>query len=178
MSSSPQLLPTLKPQQVAFLDAFIETCSVSKAAKLSKIGKDNHYHWINTSQAYREAFHKAQQPASDVLQDEAVRRAVDGVEKLVTVGGEPASITVYSDSLLAILLKAWLPEKYKDRTEHSVAFDGDVSKLTDAQLLKVMGSIESRMAELQGQVQRQLPAGETIDVTVQEQSSGDGLIAD
>lgn len=176
--TAPSLLPCVTPAQQRFIDAFVETCSITKACKFTGIEKQNHYNWLNSHRGYQAAFRQAQVAASGVLEDEAIRRAVDGVEKAVTVAGEREIITVHSDSLLAILLKAWLPEKYKDRTEHSVAFDGDVSKLTDAQLLKVMGSIESRMAELQGQVQRQLPAGETIDVTVREQSSGDGSVAD
>jgi hypothetical protein len=62
--------------------------------------------------------------AADRLEAEAWRRAVDGVsEPLVSAGklvcdadGLPMVIQRYSDNLLALLLRAHGPEKFRDRT--------------------------------------------------------------
>lgn len=77
------------------------------------------------------------------LEDEAWRRAVEGVEKrVVSAGQDLGTETVYSDTLLTLLLKANLPEKYRERVD--VAHSGgtsvqvtrrvDLSKLSDEQL--------------------------------------------
>ena len=52
----------------------------------------------------------------DALEEEAFRRAVEGVKRdIFWQGGVCGTETVYSDSLLAMLLKGSKPEKYKDR---------------------------------------------------------------
>jgi hypothetical protein len=66
---------------------------------------------------------------ADRLEAEAWRRAVDGVsEPLVSAGklvrdenGNPMVIKRYSDNLLALLLRAHKPDRFRDRT--SVEFD-------------------------------------------------------
>jgi hypothetical protein len=52
----------------------------------------------------------------DALEEEAFRRAVEGVNKdIFWQGGVCGTETVYSDSLLSMLLKGAKPDKYKDR---------------------------------------------------------------
>lgn len=61
--------------------------------------------------------------AADRLEDEAYRRAHDGVKKPVFQKGElMAEITEYSDPLTMFLLRGLRPDKYRDRskTEHDV----------------------------------------------------------
>ena len=69
---------------------------------------------------YREAFVLAQEEAADRLEDEAFRRAVEGVEKPVGwYKGKPGGvIREYSDVLLIFLLKGARPEKYADRVQN------------------------------------------------------------
>jgi hypothetical protein len=57
--------------------------------------------------------------ACDILEAEAHRRAVEGVEKPVGwYKGRPGGyVREYSDVLLIFLLKGLRPEKYKDRLE-------------------------------------------------------------
>lgn len=54
------------------------------------------------------------------LEDEAVRRGYEGVERPVTIAGKREIIREYSDTLLIFLLKAARPQKYRDyvRQEH------------------------------------------------------------
>jgi hypothetical protein len=63
----------------------------------------------------------AKEMAADRLEEEAWRRAVDGVEEPVGFyRGEPgAYVRRYSDTLLIFLLKGLRPEKYRERYEHS-----------------------------------------------------------
>lgn len=68
--------------------------------------------------AFYDAFQEASQSAGDMIEAEAVRRAVQGVKKAVYFKGEIIDYEfVYSDSLLALLLKAAKADKYADRSK-------------------------------------------------------------
>jgi len=70
-----------------------------------------------TDEAFAAALVEAADAAADMLEAEAVRRAKEGVKKDVWFKGEiVGQEIVYSDSLLALLLKASKPEKYSERT--------------------------------------------------------------
>ena len=55
------------------------------------------------------------------MEDEVIRRAVQGVEKPITVAGKREVVRQYSDVLLMFLLRSHKPEKYCERyrIEHS-----------------------------------------------------------
>jgi hypothetical protein len=58
--------------------------------------------------------------AGDFLEDEAIRRAMEGWEKKVFYQGQHVdNERIYSDMLMAMLLKGAKPHRYKDRTEVS-----------------------------------------------------------
>lgn len=60
----------------------------------------------------------ALEQSADMLEKEALRRAVKGVKKPVYQGGELVGhVQVYSDSLMQTLLKAARPDKFKDRVQ-------------------------------------------------------------
>jgi hypothetical protein len=62
---------------------------------------------------------EATDEACDVLEAEAWRRAVDGVDRPIFQRGEQVGVErVYSDNLMVQLLKAHRPEKYRERTEN------------------------------------------------------------
>ena len=62
---------------------------------------------------------------ADTLEDEAVRRAKDGVEKPVYQGGKLVGhVQEYSDTLLIFLLKGARPEKYRDRVQQELSGPG------------------------------------------------------
>ena len=66
------------------------------------------------------AFREAQRMGIDVLEDEARRRAFEGVEETVYYQGLAVDTAKkYSNSLMVFLLKGAKPEKYKDRVEHT-----------------------------------------------------------
>ena len=111
----------LVPKQKAFLVAYALCGNVRAAARLARCARSQHYWWLNQP-AYAEAFAEAHAEACDALESEARRRAVKGVRKPVFYQGTICgSVCEYSDTLLIFLLKAALPEKYRDnvKTEHT-----------------------------------------------------------
>ena len=72
------------------------------------------------------AFVAAQDEAVQVLEDEAVRRAYEGVEKPVTVAGQREFVREYSDTLLIFLLKGARPQKYRDNVNVTAGISVDL----------------------------------------------------
>jgi hypothetical protein len=119
------LLPPLK--QRAFLAAYAKCGNITRAAALAKVARSRHYEWMDDPD-YAAAFGAAGEEACDLLESEARRRAVDGIEEPVVYQGElsvkldtlgrrtihPLTIRRYSDVLLIFLLKAQRPDKYRD----------------------------------------------------------------
>jgi hypothetical protein len=66
------------------------------------------------------AYQAAQDQAAQTLEDEAVRRAYEGVERPVTVAGKRELVREYSDTLLIFLLKGLRPAKYRERYDVAV----------------------------------------------------------
>lgn len=154
-------MPTKKPKQAvwnpskrvrAFLAAYKLTGRITKAADAAGISRWAHYRLLEKSPQYRAEFAKADLIAADSLEDEAVRRAREGVRRpvvyhgnLVTIPKDPNDpesevITLteveYSDTLLLALLKAKKPEQYRERIDakHSgeisvKKFDGTMEEL-------------------------------------------------
>lgn len=111
-----------KKQQADFLTWFKEYASVLRACKKAKVPRSNIYEWLKADDAFKALYDEACEVAAAALEDEAVRRAYEGTVKPVYQGGKKVgAIREYSDTLLIVLLKARLPDKYKERTsnEHS-----------------------------------------------------------
>lgn len=132
-----------------FLKCYAETGSITKAALAADISRAMHYRRMKTDEAYRLAFEDAHELAIAVLEDEAIRRAVHGVDEPVTYKGmltylpeldekgrpvydedggmvmskKPLAIRKYSDQLLQFLLRGAKPEKYRERFDHSGTVD-------------------------------------------------------
>lgn len=128
-------------RQRAFLAAYAQTASITKAAKAAKVDRGAHYDWLDSDPTYEKRFKAAGDRAGDLLEDEAVRRSHegilepivyhggfcyplrekavkkdDGTVEIVTVQGRiPLTIRKYSDRLLERLLIAFKPEKYRER---------------------------------------------------------------
>jgi len=130
--------------QRRFLEAFAVCCSVQKAARWAGVHRQCHYDWLDEDPTYPARFEEARRRAGQTLEDEAVRRAVEGVRrpvlcrgKQVYIQGEPQYEVEYSDQLLIRLLEASNPDKYKRRHEHehiAKLFELEPERLTDPQL--------------------------------------------
>lgn len=112
---------TLQGKKKAFLAAYAEVGTITRAAELAGISRQTHYDWLESDPNYPEMFKEADKQACDRLEQEARRRAVQGVSKPVFYKGEECGVVQeYSDTLLIFLLKGALPDKYKDRVQQEV----------------------------------------------------------
>lgn len=108
--------PNLTVKQTRFLRCFEASCSVTQAARWAKIARRTHYDWVEQCPEYVKAFEQAEKVAARTLEDEAVRRAHEGIKKAVRYKGRIVGYeTEYSDSLMLALLKGNMPEKFRDR---------------------------------------------------------------
>jgi len=109
------LVNNLAPLQRAYVAALAVTGAWGKAAVHAEVSRTSVFRWKRESVAFREACELAMECASELLEDEARRRAVDGVVKREKRDGDGNLLEreiVYSDKLLELLLKASNPSKY------------------------------------------------------------------
>lgn len=99
-----------------FLDAYIENPVIKNACKAIRLERRTFYHWLANDEQFAKEFNIRKNIVITFLEDEAYRRAVSGVSKPVYQGGvKVGEYQEYSDTLLALLLKANAPEKYRDK---------------------------------------------------------------
>lgn len=111
-----------KVKQQRFLTAYVGTANITRASAAAKVGQRAHYTWLDNDPAYPALFAEARLEAGGAVQDEAVRRAMEGVLETVYYKGKPCGVRrVYSDALLMALLKAFMPEKYGERSKVEVS---------------------------------------------------------
>lgn len=108
-----------------FLNWVVELGTVSAAARKMGLSRQAHYFWMHEDSDYRRAYQRAREMANDLIEEEAYRRGVEGEEVEIYYKGEKVGTKkVYSDTLLAILLKGAFPDKYKDRVQEEHVGDG------------------------------------------------------
>jgi hypothetical protein len=101
-------------QRERFLEALADTGSVTTAVAIAGTSRTRVYELRKADPAFASAWQDDEEIAADRLEDEARRRAVDGVpEPLVSAGklvrddnGQPIMVPRYSDTLLLALLRA------------------------------------------------------------------------
>lgn len=127
--------------QGAFLAALRESGNITRSAAAVGIDRGQHYDWLETDPTYPERAEEAFAAAADRLEEEARRRACDGLVRYKfrkdgeplrhPETGEPYFELEYSDPLLICLLKAAKPTKYRDRKEVSGPGGGPVEFTLD-----------------------------------------------
>lgn len=144
---------SLSPLQCRFLAAYAECGLVTHAAEAASMTHDHHSRWMRTDKLYARAFNAVKEKANDALEFEARRRAVAGSRRYKFFKGQPVLIpcekndpdaievennngeTVYvkhyyeldySDTLLALLLKAKRPDEFRE-TPTSVNIDNSTT---------------------------------------------------
>lgn len=123
----------ISTKEAAFLEALAHGFSVTKASTLSGMARRTAYNHRKSEPNFAELWDEAIEAGTDHVEDEALRRAVEGTEDPVFYQGEQVGIvTRYSDSLLVMLLKARRPEKYKDRQLHEHSGSLDIEGLRDS----------------------------------------------
>ena len=138
--------------------------------------RQTHYDWMRKDATYPARFAEARERATQTLEDEAVRRAVEGVRrpvlyrgKQVYIQGKPLFDIEYSDQLLIRLLEAFNPEKYGRHVEQINLMEIDPDKLTPAMLDKIADHLLKKALGENApiaEIDRRLAAGQ--DVTFEE----------
>src|SRR5437870_1984665 len=128
-------------RQERFLKALAETGNITAAVELAGTSRTRVYELRKVDEAFRAAWDEAEDIASDRLEGEAWRRAVEGVqEPLVSAGkivrdddGNPIAIRRYSDPMLTLLLKARRPGRFRERSSVEIGNkDGKPFQIDDA----------------------------------------------
>ena len=100
-----QIEANLSGSQRRMLKIYSHTGSVTQSCRAAGIARSTHYEWLQ-NENYRAAFDCAREEAFSVLEDEAMRRAVNGVKEPVYHNGKVVGhILKYSDTVLITLLR-------------------------------------------------------------------------
>lgn len=151
--------PVELKEQERFLDAYMETASLSKASRITGTSVRKHYNWAErNTYGYPKRFAKAHEIACAAIEGEIARRAMDGVKRPQTFKGEliqvgydidgnvvnpndpdcvkiaPLQITEYSDQLLTLYAKGAMPDKYRERSSVDVTRHNSIIDMTEEEL--------------------------------------------
>jgi len=139
-------------EKALFIDKLAHGYSVTGAARAIKKSRQRVYQWRDEDPEFREAWKAALPEGIDTLQDEARRRAVDGVAEPIIIDGQVVGQRIkYSDTLLMFLLKALDRAKFGDssKIEHSghlATSDMSDEKLNE-EILKLAASLKAQVGE-------------------------------
>jgi hypothetical protein len=107
-----------------YLQKYLETGRNDVSARAAGIQPQTFYLWKQNDPEFKEAFELAKEIALQSFEDAAVRRGVHGVLKpIYQQGNLVGHERRYSDSMLSMILKGGLPEKYRER----IGIGGDES---------------------------------------------------
>ena len=133
-----------------FLEKFAEVGTVMGAirdleAEGLKLNRGTVYAWRDRDEAFADSWDEAADAAGDVLETEARRRAVDGIETPIFFEGEKVGTKVtYSDRLLEFLLKGRRPEVFGDRL--AIGPQGSIRQSDADEVLEFLTEIVNRKA--------------------------------
>jgi hypothetical protein len=147
-------------KRAAFLDALERCGNVTQAAVAAGVDRRLMYRTRAADPEFAAKWDEAVELGADALEDEARRRAHDGVEEPLTCArglilddyGQPVTVRKYSDTLLIFLLKGARPEKYRDNIKvsgslaHQLVPQGEARALADELLAAVQQFPEARAA--------------------------------
>lgn len=112
---NPASIRTARRRRI-FLRVLAETSIVAEACRAAGAANGSFYNWRHADPDFAADWDRALAAGISTLEDEAIRRARDGVEKPVFYGGKQVATTRdYSDRLLIFLLKAHKPERYREQ---------------------------------------------------------------
>lgn len=110
---------TTQQKKKRLLEIYAKTGIVSYSCKLAGIGRKSFYEWLEKDPLFAEQAKEAEKAATERLEKEALRRAVEGVEhkKGVYHAGKKVGtekVREFSDVLLIFMLKARDPKRYRE----------------------------------------------------------------
>ena len=104
-----------------FLRTFAQTANVMLSARASGIARTTVYYWQeHDTDDFGKRYNVALEEAKESIEAEIYRRGVTGWDEPVYYKGERVdTIRRYDHTLLIFLAKGLMPEKYRERVEHS-----------------------------------------------------------
>ena len=113
--------PEKRDWKPEFLQALRDQGIVRLACEAAHMPRRTVYDHRERDEAFRTAWDEALEEACDLLEAEARRRSVEGIDKPVYHQGVRVdTIRQYSDTLLIFLMKGARPHKYRDYYVHEV----------------------------------------------------------
>ncbi len=102
-------------KRAMFLEGLRVGMSISAAAKRIRVARPTVYYYRDRDVEFASDWEAAIEDGTDRLEDEAFRRALEGVEKPVYYQGKAIGrVRDYSDSLLMFMLRARRGEKFRE----------------------------------------------------------------
>jgi hypothetical protein len=109
-------LTTARRKSLA-LDLLSQGHTLAHIRKVLGVNRVTVFRWRKDDPSFAQAYSDAMEAGTDVIEQEARRRAVDGHDQPVFQGGKQVGVVrVYSDMLAALLLRGRRPEIYRDTT--------------------------------------------------------------
>jgi hypothetical protein len=142
-----------------FLDGIASFFSVSRACLDAGISRSAAYARRDRDPKFAEQWEEARRIGAEVIEDEMVRRGVEGVERPVFFEGKQvATVREFSDATRLALAKGALAKRYGNRLEIDATVAVEVwERETEFELWKVVNLVQARMALNQG-----VPAGDRL----------------
>jgi len=109
--------PKLRQQKLdKFLEYLAQGVSIAKSIKLTGCSQSLVYNERTSNPEYAKKWDEARCKGAYALEEEAWRRAVEGVPEDIYHRGQVVGTRInYSDTLLIFLLKGLFPERYSDK---------------------------------------------------------------
>jgi hypothetical protein len=146
---------TTPDAQVKFLEGLARGLSVTGSAQLAGVNRQSVYVWRKADAAFAAAWDEAVESGTDMLEDEVLRRALEGTQepaismgKVVFQDGAPLLLRKYADGLAQFLLRGRRRDKFSDRQD--VTLKG-VVETTDGQR-SARDLVTERLAQLSERV--------------------------
>jgi hypothetical protein len=148
-----QIATALETQQAIFVSAYANSGSMLKAREASGLSAPQLKRWLADADTdFALQIEQARDDFVSILETEAFRRAVEGVEKAIYHKGElVAHETVYSDTLLVKLLEGNSP-KYSKKVEvaHTGGFSVEITQFStiDSAAIDVVEDVTPKEPQL------------------------------
>jgi hypothetical protein len=130
-----------------FLEILAEGHTAAHAARRCRVSRSAAYKHREADEEFARAWKEAEQAGTEVMEEEARRRAVDGTLKPVYQQGvKVGTIREYSDTLMIFLLKGRKPETYRDNAtlKHEGKVEIDDTGLGDEQRAQRIAALLDR----------------------------------
>ncbi len=131
----PGRLTTARRKSLA-LDLLSQGHTLAHVREVLGINRVTVFRWRQVDPSFAQAYSDAMEAGTDVIEQEARRRAVEGYDRPVFQGGKLVGFErVYSDQLAAMLLRGRRPEIYRETT----------SRNTSATSIKIHGGLSGNI---------------------------------